>query len=211
MPLEQLDKTTWRSLQGAARCVLSYRVYAFDTSVRTAFLDARRGFFNGTSLCLRVEGREAEPHRLAHRPRCRAGWQVATAMPPARRGRARLPGGRLRRTGRPPGRAGHASGAALHGRAACRTSSWWPARWPGFDGARLLADTRRICEAQIASGTAAASRPPFERYVFLLNAVDDGYGGLEHRASTALICARGATCRAWAMARPATATSRCSA
>jgi predicted metalloprotease with PDZ domain len=31
---------------------------------------------------------------------------------------------------------------------------------------------------------------PFERYLFLTLAVDDGYGGLEHRASTALICKR---------------------
>src|SRR5690606_20327095 len=30
----------------------------------------------------------------------------------------------------------------------------------------------------------------FDRYVFLLNVVEDGYGGLEHRNSTALICAR---------------------
>ena len=28
------------------------------------------------------------------------------------------------------------------------------------------------------------------RYVFLITAVGDGYGGLEHRASTALLCAR---------------------
>ena len=46
-----------------------------------AFLDASRGFFNGTSLFLRGEGREAEPHRveiggLPH------AWQVATALPP---------------------------------------------------------------------------------------------------------------------------------
>jgi predicted metalloprotease with PDZ domain len=63
--------------------------------------------------------------------------------------------------------------------------------WPGFDGQRLLKDTQRICEQQIAfwhgkTRTAA----PFERYVFLLNAVDEGYGGLEHRASTALISTR---------------------
>ncbi len=64
----------------APRCRLRYEIYAFDTSVRAAFLDARRGFFNGTSLFLRVEGRETEPHRLrigALPP----GWQVATAMP----------------------------------------------------------------------------------------------------------------------------------
>ena len=63
--------------------------------------------------------------------------------------------------------------------------------WPGFDGERLLADTRRICETQIAFWHGKRKpRPPFGRYVFLLNAMDDGHGGLEHRASTALICAR---------------------
>ena len=39
------------------------------------------------------------------------------------------------------------------------------------------------------SGTAATT-PPFDRYVFLLNALEDGHGGLEHRASTALLAAR---------------------
>ena len=34
--------------------VLRYEVYANDNSVRTAWLDAHRGFFNGTSLCLKV-------------------------------------------------------------------------------------------------------------------------------------------------------------
>ena len=49
---------------GRAALTLSYRVYAFDATVRGAFLDARRGFFNNTALCLRVHGREAVPHRL---------------------------------------------------------------------------------------------------------------------------------------------------
>ena len=76
--------------------------------------------------------------------------------------------------------------------------------WPGFDGERLLADTRRICEAQIAfwHGT-RKPKPPFDRYVFMLNAVDDGYGGLEHRASTALIARPPRP----AAARPAAPTS----
>ena len=60
---------------------------------------------------------------------------------------------------------------------------------PDFDGDRLLADSRRICEAQIAFWH-PNRQPPFQRYVFLLNTVDDGYGGLEHRASTALLAAR---------------------
>ncbi|MBX9836472.1 MAG: peptidase M61, partial [Burkholderiaceae bacterium] len=60
---------------------------------------------------------------------------------------------------------------------------------PSFDGQRLLADTRKICETAIAFWH-GEGKPPFDNYLFMLNAVHDGYGGLEHRNSTALICAR---------------------
>ena len=66
--LEQLDKNSWEARlpadSGKAPLQLRYEVYAFDASVRTAFLDAQRGFFNPTSLCLRVPDREREPHAL---------------------------------------------------------------------------------------------------------------------------------------------------
>src|SRR5688572_18712620 len=81
VPLAQLDKTTWQaSCAGRGALTLSCLVYAFDTSVRAAFLDASRGFFNGTSVCLRVEGREAEPHAVELKG-LPPGWQVATSMP----------------------------------------------------------------------------------------------------------------------------------
>ncbi len=189
--LRQLDKTSWQAdCTGRAALVLSYRVYAFDTSVRAAFLDGRRGFFNNTSLCLRVHGREAGTHRL-QLGRLPPGWEVATAMAPA------------------------ADGAALAFEAAgydelvdhpFELGSFWRGHFdaagvrhemvvagalPGFDGDRLLADARRICAAQLQFWHGEdGSPPPFQRYVFLLNAVEEGYGGLEHRASTALIAAR---------------------
>ena len=59
---------------------------------------------------------------------------------------------------------------------------------PSFDGERLLADTQKICETEIAFWHADGNQPPMDRYVFMLNVVDDNYGGLEHRNSTALIC-----------------------
>jgi predicted metalloprotease with PDZ domain len=69
---------------------------------------------------------------------------------------------------------------------------------PSFDSARLLRDTQKICETQLqfwhangdATATQLADKAPFAHYVFFLNAVDDSYGGLEHRNSTALIAAR---------------------
>ncbi|MEQ1808238.1 MAG: peptidase M61, partial [Burkholderiaceae bacterium] len=79
--LTQIDKTTWVApCEGRAALTLSYLVYAFDSSVRTAYLDAQRGFFNGTSVFLRAEGFEREPQRLLLR-RLPRGWQVATTLP----------------------------------------------------------------------------------------------------------------------------------
>jgi predicted metalloprotease with PDZ domain len=184
--VEQLDKASWRvDCRGASTLTLAYDVYAFDPSVRAAWLDARRAFFNGTSLCLRVHGREDEPQRLRLGPLPR-GWQVATAL----RGSAR--GGY---------EAAHYDELVDH---PVSLGTFWRGSFtaggvahefvvegalPSFDGARLLADAKRICDAQIAFWHGRKA-PPFERYVFMLNAVDDGYGGLEHRASTALVASR---------------------
>ncbi|MEO9101735.1 MAG: hypothetical protein ABI256_04445, partial [Rhodoferax sp.] len=59
-----------------------------------------------------------------------------------------------------------------------------------LDHARLLADTQKICETQLAFWHPDGESAPFSNYLFLLNAVGDGYGGLEHKNSTALIANR---------------------
>ena len=49
VPLQQVDKARWiAQCKGRVALKVSYTVYAFDTSVRAAFLDTQRGFFNGT-------------------------------------------------------------------------------------------------------------------------------------------------------------------
>jgi predicted metalloprotease with PDZ domain len=185
--VEQLDKCSWQAhCQGVQALSIVYEVYAFDTSVRTAFLDAQRGFFNGTGLCLRVDGREAEPHqlRLGKLP---AGWQVATAMSPTARRHQYLCADYDELVDHPV-----EMGDFWRGEFRVRGVPHEfvvAGAWPGFDGERLLADARRICETQVGFWH-ARGKPPMARYLFMLNAVDEGYGGLEHRASTALICAR---------------------
>jgi predicted metalloprotease with PDZ domain len=184
--LTQLDKATWvTACKGKGALTISYLVYAFDTSVRTAFLDAHRAFFNGTSVFLRVHGREDEPQRVELRGLPK-GWQVATALPLLK---------------------GQTYEAADYHELVdhpVELGTFWRGEFkaggvphefvvagalPDFDGERLLADARRICEAEI-NFWHGKKKTFFKRYVFLLNAVDDGYGGLEHRASTALIASR---------------------
>jgi predicted metalloprotease with PDZ domain len=192
--LTQIDKTTWEAeCSGEAALVVSALVYAYDPSVRAAYLDAGRGFFNGTSLCLRAEGREAEPHALTLGALPR-GWDVATAMP-AQPGRARawVAADYDELVDHP-----FTLGRFWRGRfeaAGVPHEFVVTGAWPGFDGERLLADTRRICEAQIALWHGRHRRGlrrelPFANYLFMLHATEDGWGGLEHRASTALIAAR---------------------
>ena len=189
----QIDKCTWDIHCDPSRpLVLRYQVYAFDNSVRTAWLDTQRGFFNPASTCLRVHGQEDSPHILTvSKPADAPAWELATALT-------------LRRvTADGFGRYAAASYDELAD-SPVEMGTFWsgdfvaggvPHRFvvagapPSFDGARLLRDTQKICETAIRFWH-GAHVPPHKQYLFMLNAVDDGYGGLEHRASTALICTR---------------------
>ncbi|HEX7156822.1 MAG TPA: PDZ domain-containing protein, partial [Burkholderiaceae bacterium] len=63
-------------------------------------------------------------------------------------------------------------------------------RVPRLDLRRLGADLARVCETHVRLFEPRARRAPFDRYAFLTMAAGDGYGGLEHRNSTALMCRR---------------------
>ena len=198
LEVQQLDKCTWQIAckQGQA-LTLSYEVYAFDNSVRTAWLDSRRGFFNGTSLCLRVHGQEQLPHQLALQAvKSQPDWQAATGLTPLKtdkRGFGLYQAQDYDELVDCPVELGHFWSGSFKARG-IEHRFVVAGALPSFDGARLLADTQKICETEIrfwhGQGPQAGRKAPHKSYLFMLNAVDDGYGGLEHRNSTALICNR---------------------
>ena len=196
--LEKCDKHAWRAgrvPQGAA-LTLIYEVYAWDLSVRAAHLDQTHGFFNGTSVFLAVEGQTDVPCLVDIQPPpgLEKAWRVATALPRAEgepSGAAQAWGFGLYRAadyfelidhpvemgdftldGFEAGGVRH--NIALSGRHDC-------------DLARLKADLVRVCQWQI---DLFGAPPPMDAYLFLTQVLDEGYGGLEHRASTALIASR---------------------
>ncbi len=197
--VQQLDKATWAvDCEANTPLTLRYQVHAHDDSVRTAWLDAQRGFFNGTSLCLQVEGQANVPHQLEliassfHAGQART-WQVATGLTPVKTDRQGF---------------GTYVAADYDALVDCpvEMGTFWSGSFkacgiehrfvvagatPAFDGKRLLRDAQKICETAIRFWHGnKPSATPHKSYVFMLNAVADGYGGLEHRNSTALICNR---------------------
>ena len=198
----QLDKATWQvQCDSAQPLQVQYEVYALDNSVRTSWLDGARGFFNATSLCLMADGAADQAHAIdiVRHPGMQ-DWNVATGLPAMDVDKAGF---------------GRYQAADYDELADCPVEMgvFWSGSFsacgvphrlvvagalPSFDGARLLRDTQKICETQLqfwhAEGDPAAKhladKAPFAHYVFFLNAVDDSYGGLEHRNSTALIAAR---------------------
>jgi predicted metalloprotease with PDZ domain len=195
--IAKTDKQTWQAAACRGPLTLVYEVYAWDLSVRAAHLDDQVGFFNGTSVFLAVEGQEALPCRVEIRKPDGAAyrdWRVATALAEAR-GTKRYGFGEYLAAdydelidhpvslGRFALTRFEAFGVP-HDVVICGTV-------PKLDLERLAGDLKPICEAQIAMFEPKSKRAPFDRYVFMTMAVTEGYGGLEHRASTALICNRG--------------------
>ncbi len=202
--LRKLDKHTWRAAPVPVPLTLAYEVYAWDLSVRAAHLDGTHGFFNGTSVFLCPVGREQAPCAVDILPpegRAYAQWKLITGLTPAR--------------GTPRGAFGRylardydelidcpvLMGTFAHGRfdvLGVPHEIAVTGRVPNLDMARLRTDLARLCETQVRLFEPAAGRRgrgnapvvPFHRYAFLTLASGDGYGGLEHRNSTALLCKR---------------------
>jgi len=192
--VRKLDKHTWRCAPVDGEVTVAYEVYAWDLSVRAAHLDATHGFFNGPSVFLQAVGREEDDCRIDILPPAGVrGWRVATAL---RRARGTATGsfgtylaanydelidcpvelgdfalGRFDVLGVP-------HEIAITGRV------------PRLDMPRLTSDLARVCATQVRLFEPRRPLPPFDRYLFLTWAVDEGYGGLEHRNSTALLCQR---------------------
>jgi predicted metalloprotease with PDZ domain len=193
--IRKTAKDTWQANACAGPLTMIAEVYAFDLSVRAAYLDGTRGYFNGPSVFVWPVGREAWPCEIeivAPQGDAYREWRVATS---------------LARAGAPPYGFGRFAAASydelidhpvemgsfdlVHFQAGgSRHDIAVTGRHRG-DLARFTNDLQRVCEAQIdLFGGARDSRAPVDYYLFHLLAVGEGYGGLEHRASTSLISNR---------------------
>lgn len=188
--LSKLDKQTWQAEPVSDVLAVEYEVYAWDLSVRGAYLDTTRGFFNGTSVFLQVEGQESTPLLVQIEPPDRRGyeaWKVATSVP--------------EKSVDQGGFGFYLADSYAH-LVDCPVEmgifqelqfavEGIPHRMVisgkcHFDAERISNDLHKICGQHVA----LFGELPINTYLFLTMGVGDGYGGLEHRDSTALLCKR---------------------
>jgi predicted metalloprotease with PDZ domain len=193
---DKVDLHTWRIVPGAGSKLLQidYRVYAWDLSVRGAHFDRNHAFLNGTALLLRPLGRDDAPCELVLEPPRTAppsDWRVATTLPPAS-GTARDGFGRRVASDYfalidHPIECGRFETLEFKAGKPARKHRIAISGLQGGDRERLRADLARLCAWHLDFWGGA---PPFREYLFLLQLTADGYGGLEHGNSTALIARR---------------------
>ena len=191
LAVEKTAADTWCVRDAGRTLTFTLTVYALDQSVRGAYLDRHRGYFNGPCVFVLPEGRDAEAVEVTLEPPPHSAcedWRVATA----------LGAGEVDERGFGTYRAKDYDELLDH-----------PVEISDFESVeflaagvphrlviagrfetdldRIAADLALICNAQIELFGKPA---PFDRYCFLGLAVGEGYGGLEHRASTSLIFGR---------------------
>ena len=185
------DKQTWTLAPTNGPIQVQYSIHAWDLSVRKAHLDATHGYFNGTSVFLRVHGEDDSPCQVVlNRPQgeCYATWRVATTLP--RVGGNALEFGNFQASNYDelidcPVE----MGTFIHAQFEAGGIPHEVALTGVFDCdiERLCADLKVICEEHLnRMGTPS----DLDRYLFQIMVVGSGYGGLEHRTSTSLICSR---------------------
>jgi len=187
----KLDKDSWWLEPASGPVTVTIDVYAWDLSVRGAHLDCTHAYFNGTCMFLQPIGFEDQPVEVDIRlpeGSAYASWRVATGMPRAT-AKAWQPG--VYRADNYdalidyPVEMGNFDLASFE---ACGVPHHMVFTGKHYtDMARLGRDLTKICEHHIRLFGEPA---PMDDYLFMTLVSGDGYGGLEHRNSTSLMCAR---------------------
>lgn len=191
LPLVQTDKQSWQLQHRGQLVTVFYRLYAFDLSVRANYLSADIAVINPAASCLQVVGQQHLPHVVTvKRGQAPQHWQLASGL-------SRDPATTALQFGRylarnysqlidSPLLAGVLDVASFsvdnvpHHLVLCGAVA--------TDVQRIAKDLLPLCQAQKQVFGSLPS--DLQEYWFLTWLVDQGYGGLEHRNSTLLLCNR---------------------
>ncbi len=188
LKIEKTNKQTWRVRNPTKQSVVvKYKVFAFDLSVRSAFISDEYAFCNGTSLFLNLSNNVDFTYQLTVREKdLPQSWQLHTTMPA------------MNATDKPvfecesyldfidyPIFIGKCQLGTFSSRGVDFTVLF--SGNDPIDIQRICDDLEPICLHHISMFD---DEPPISHYLFMTLLSNNGYGGLEHINSTALLYPR---------------------
>ena len=188
LEIQKFEKNKWRLFNTDHELItVEYDVYAYDLSVRGAYVDQTRLYVNPACACLGLEGQEDKavevelflPDELKH-------FQLATGMASKSlvKGRFTLKAKNFAELIDAPfelaeqTRFGFEANGIPH--------EFVVSGKHAMNAARMQQDIEKICATEISMFGSA----PFSNYTFMTMATANSYGGLEHPNSTSLISPR---------------------
>ncbi|KJV45982.1 serine protease [Acinetobacter indicus] len=188
LKIQKFEKNKWRLFNTDHELItVEYDVYAYDLSVRGAYVDQTRLYVNPACACLGLEGQEDKaievevflPNELKH-------FQLATGLAAKSlvKGRYTLKAKNYAELIDAPFELAEQTRFSFD--AAGIPHEFVVSGKHAMNAARMQQDLEKICATEIAMFGSA----PFQDYTFMTMATGNSYGGLEHPNSTSLITPR---------------------
>ena len=188
LQIQKFEKNKWRLFNTDHELItVEYDVYAYDLSVRGAYVDQTRLYVNPACACLGLEGQEDKavevelflPDELKH-------FQLATGMASKSlvKGRFTLKAKNYAELIDAPFELAEQTRFAFEANSI--PHEFVVSGKHAMNAARMQQDIEKICATEISMFGSA----PFANYTFMTMATANSYGGLEHPNSTSLISPR---------------------
>lgn len=188
LQIQKFEKNKWRLFNTDHELItVEYDVYAYDLSVRGAYVDQNRLYVNPACACLELEGQENKeieleiflPDELKH-------FQLATGMQAKSlvKGRFTLKAKNYAELIDAPFELAEQTRFSFEANGI--PHEFVVSGKHAMNATRMQQDIEKICATEISMFGSA----PFTDYTFMTMATGNSYGGLEHPNSTSLISPR---------------------
>ncbi|WP_111859862.1 M61 family metallopeptidase [Acinetobacter sp. CFCC 10889] len=188
LQITKFDKNKWRLYNTDHELItVEYDVYAYDLSVRGAYVDQTRLYINPTCLCLGLEDQEHSPIEVeVFLPSELKHFQLATGLKSKSlvKGRYTLTAKNYAELIDSPFELAEQTRFSFEAQGIAH--EFVVSGQHAMNAERMQQDIEKICATEIAMFGSA----PFENYTFMTMATGNSYGGLEHPNSTSLITPR---------------------
>ncbi|QIO09390.1 M61 family metallopeptidase [Acinetobacter lanii] len=188
LQIQKTDKNRWQLFNTDFELItVEYDVYAYDLSVRGAYVDQNRLYVNPACACLGLEGQEDSPVEVeVFLPPELKHFQLATGMQSKTlvKGRYTLKAKNYAALIDSPFELAEQTRFSFEANGI--PHEFVVSGKHAMNEQRMKQDIEKICATEISMFGSA----PFENYTFMTMATGNSYGGLEHPNSTSLISPR---------------------